>query len=65
MIRVSSSVQLRAWAYSVKGFSGHTVPVYLLDADLPENAPEDRALTDHLYGGDDRYRLCHVMKSIF
>jgi starch phosphorylase len=51
------TVQLRAWAYPVKGFSGHIVPVYLLDADLFENAPEDRALTDHLYGGDDRYRL--------
>src|SRR5690606_8155996 len=37
--------------------SGFEVPLYLLDTDLPENAPEDRALTDHLYGGDDRYRL--------
>jgi starch phosphorylase len=52
------TVQLRAWTYPVRGFAGHIVPVYLLDADLPENAPEDRALTDHLYGGDDRYRLC-------
>ncbi len=52
------TVQLRAWVYHVEGFSGHTVPVYLLDADLFENAPEDRGLTDHLYGGDDRYRLC-------
>ena len=52
------TVQLRAWAYHVEGCSGHVVPVYLLDADLFENAPEDRGLTDHLYGGDDRYRLC-------
>jgi starch phosphorylase len=51
-------VQLRAWCYEVEGFGEHTVPVYLLDAHVPENAPEDRALTDHLYGGDDRYRLC-------
>jgi starch phosphorylase len=28
-----------------------------LDTDVLENQPEDRALTDHLYGGDDRYRL--------
>lgn len=35
-----------------------TVPVYFLDTNLPENAPEDRQLTDHLYGGDKRYRLC-------
>jgi starch phosphorylase len=52
------TVQLRAWTYLVKGFSGHVVPVYLLDAELPDNAHDDRGLTDHLYGGDDRYRLC-------
>ncbi len=52
------TVQLRAWRYEVEGFGEHTVPVYLLDADLPGNASQDRALTDHLYGGDDRYRLC-------
>ena len=52
------SVQLRAWRYEVRGISGHVVPVLLLDADLPENAAEDRRLTDHLYGGDAHYRLC-------
>src|SRR5205085_10795943 len=26
--------------------------------NLPQNAPEDRGLTDYLYGGDNRYRLC-------
>ena len=49
---------LRAWRYRVRGVCGDEVPVYLLDADLPENAPGDRALTNHLYGGDSRYRLC-------
>jgi starch phosphorylase len=29
----------------------------MLDTDLPENDPEDRALTGMLYGGDQRYRL--------
>jgi len=52
------SVSLRAWRYDVCGISGDIAPVLLLDADLPENAPEDRRLTDHLYGGDQRYRLC-------
>jgi starch phosphorylase len=52
------SVSLRAWRYEVRGTSGHVVPVLLLDADLPENAADDRRLTDHLYGGDARYRLC-------
>ena len=52
------AVALRAWRYRVRGVCGDEVPVYLLDADLPENAPDDRALTHHLYGGDSRYRLC-------
>jgi len=41
----------------VKGIGGHVVPVLLLDTDLPENAAPDRGITDHLYGGDSRYRL--------
>ncbi|MFH2002167.1 MAG: alpha-glucan family phosphorylase [Planctomycetota bacterium] len=52
------AVSVRAWRYVVHGASGHDVPVLFLDTALPENTPEDRALTDHLYGGDDRYRLC-------
>lgn len=51
-------VALRAWRFDAKGVTGATVPVYLLDSDLPENTPADRQFTDHLYGGDDRYRLC-------
>jgi glycogen phosphorylase len=51
-------VHLRAWNYEVKGCSGHSVPVYFLDTDLPENTEGDRTLTDHLYGGDQYYRLC-------
>ncbi len=51
-------VHVRAWRYSVHGLSGFIVPVYLLDTDLPENSDYDRTLTDSLYGGDQRYRLC-------
>ena len=51
-------VQVRAWRYAVRGVSHHEVPVFLLDTNLPENSEEDRALTDTLYGGDSRYRLC-------
>lgn len=51
-------VHLRAWKYRVVGPLGHEVPVYLLDADLPENSEFDRTLTHWLYGGDSRYRLC-------
>jgi starch phosphorylase len=51
-------VWVRAWQYDVKGVRGDTVPVYLLDTDLPENSEWDRRITDHLYGGDPWYRLC-------
>src|SRR6266540_1059017 len=52
------TVQLRAWQYTVKGIACHEVPVILLDTDLPNNSEWDRRLTDFLYGGDARYRLC-------
>jgi len=51
-------VTIRAWKYVVVGVTGENVPVYLLDTDLPENSQWDRRLTDHLYGGDEYYRLC-------
>jgi starch phosphorylase len=51
-------VTVRAWRYVVMGVSGESVPVYLLDTDLPENNEFDRRLTDQLYGGDAFYRLC-------
>jgi starch phosphorylase len=50
-------VCLRPWLYRMQGAGGGEVPLYMLDADLPENDPEDRALTGQLYGGDQRYRL--------
>jgi len=52
------TVQLRSWKYEVKGIGGFKVPVYFLDADLPENSEWDRTLTHFLYGGDSHYRLC-------
>jgi glycogen phosphorylase len=52
------TVHLRAWQYVVRGVGGFTVPVYFLDADLPDNTAWDRTLTDTLYGGDAHYRLC-------
>jgi glycogen phosphorylase len=33
------------------------VPLYLLDANIPENAPADRDITDQLYGGDKEMRI--------
>ncbi len=51
------SVQLQAWRYNLQGETGHIVPLIFLDSNLPENAEQDRGLTFHLYGGDERYRL--------
>src|SRR6476661_6094279 len=51
-------VHVRAWRYVIRGVSGREVPVFLLDTQLPENSEYDRTLTDKLYGGDGRYRLC-------
>lgn len=33
------------------------VPLYLMDTDLPENAPEDREITQRLYGGNEEMRI--------
>ncbi len=50
-------VHIAAWQYNAVGATGFTVPVFLLDTDLPENAPDDRDITHYLYGGDSNYRL--------
>jgi len=61
--KVSVSIEGRdvhvvAWQYTFSGIGGDVVPLYFLDTDLPENNADDRTLTDFLYGGDERYRLC-------
>jgi glycogen phosphorylase len=50
-------VEVRAWQYNIIGLSGYVAPLILLDTDVEGNANDDRALTDYLYGGDQRYRL--------
>ena len=52
------TVHVRAWTYTVSGISGHTVPIYFLDTDHPDNSEWDRTVTHQLYGGDWYYRLC-------
>ena len=51
------TVKVRAWQHDVAGQGGATVPLILLDTDMEGNAPADRALVHHLYGGDQKYRL--------
>jgi len=50
-------VWVRPWLHTLTSPIGHPIPVLLLDTDLNENHPEDRRITDALYGGDDEYRL--------
>jgi starch phosphorylase len=50
-------VWITGWLYDLKSHLGGNVPVILLDTDLPENHPDDRGITHHLYGGDQTYRL--------
>jgi glycogen phosphorylase len=50
-------VWIRPWLYRLVCPLGHCVPVLLLDTDLDQNSPDDRRITDRLYGGDEAYRL--------
>ena len=45
-------VLLRIWRIQVG-----RVPLYLLDANIPQNHPEDRNITAQLYGGDQNTRI--------
>jgi starch phosphorylase len=51
-------VQIRAWRYDAIGVTGGVVPVIYLDTDIAGNDRQDREITQSLYGGDSRYRLC-------
>jgi len=50
-------VKVRAWLYEVKSLVGGAIPVLFLDTDVEGNTPEDRAITNNLYGDDGIYRL--------
>ncbi len=45
-------VKIQVWVVHVG-----RVNLYLLDTNLPENSPEDRRITDQLYGGDQETRI--------
>jgi starch phosphorylase len=46
------TVQCRVWRIQVG-----RIPLYLLDTNIPQNAPEDRTITAQLYGGDKENRI--------
>jgi len=51
------TVLVQSWLYIQTSVTGGRVPILFLDTDVEGNAPEDREITAHLYGGDKRYRL--------
>jgi len=50
-------VVVQAWMYSLKGITGFEVPIIFLDTNVPENSDYDRTITQHLYQGDNGYRI--------
>lgn len=50
-------VKIQAWHYNCKSLTGGCVPIIFLDTNVEGNSPEDRRITDFLYGGDHTYRL--------
>ncbi len=54
------TVQMGARTVSAKVWKADVgrIVLYLIDTDVPENSPENRALSARLYGGDQEIRLC-------
>ncbi|HKU39851.1 MAG TPA: alpha-glucan family phosphorylase, partial [Polyangiales bacterium] len=50
-------VWVGGWLYPLGSSTGEVQPVILLDTDHPENTPEDRRITDCLYGDGPDLRL--------
>lgn len=50
-------VRVQAWKRVEVGVTGHSVPILFLDTDVIENSPNDRRITDSLYGGDLHHRI--------
>ncbi len=51
------TVKVQAWLFEYQSITGGMVPILFLDTDMKENDPQDRRITDSLYGGDKTYRL--------
>ncbi|MGD9688833.1 MAG: alpha-glucan family phosphorylase [Phycisphaerales bacterium] len=55
--RVTVELPGRSLALGIWRCDVGRVPLYLLDANLPENSREDREITNNLYGGDIEHRI--------
>ncbi len=49
------------WRYDFVGYSGHHVPVYLLDTNMLENPPWVRDFTTNLYSSNGNIRICQEL----
>ena len=56
--RITVEIGSRVVAATVWKVLVGRVTLYLIDTDVPENSPENRALSARLYGGDQEMRLC-------
>lgn len=50
-------VLVGAWLKTIEGINGMEIPILFLHTDLPQNTPEAKDITDHLYGKGHEYRL--------
>ena len=58
IVRIAGrTVRIGVWRYEQESLTGGTIPVLFLTTDVEGNDPEDRRITDFLYGGDETYRL--------
>ena len=60
-LRVQVDVGDRRVALRVWRAQAGRIELYFLDSDLPENDPEERAITHQLYGGDQTTRIKQEM----
>src|SRR5262245_18622568 len=49
---IDRSIAVKVWQLAIG-----RITLYLLDTDLPDNAPQDREITAQLYGGDHERRI--------
>ncbi len=56
-LRISLKLAGREVLLNVWRIQVGRVPLYMLDSNVAENAPEDRTLTAQLYGGDNETRI--------
>ena len=55
------TIHVGAWKYDVIGETGHVVPILLLDTDVEQNTPEQRAYTHVLYDATPHQRFVQEM----